>query len=142
MMTRATLGRCDSYQRTKGGALQALKRLPAKREGDGSLVRPGQRVLIKPNMLAGKEPEQAVTTHPEIVRAVIRMVQRAGSRRRSAIRRGRQPAAGSRSVAAHPGVSKRPAPSLHLSANRYPSAPKAQPFTSWKSPATSSTPTW
>ncbi len=42
-------------------------------------VRPGQRVLIKPNLLAGKSPDKAVTTHPELVRAVIEAVQRAGA---------------------------------------------------------------
>ncbi len=41
-------------------------------------VKPGQKVLIKPNLLAGKTPEKAVTTHPEIVRQVILMVQQAG----------------------------------------------------------------
>ncbi|MBN1958766.1 MAG: DUF362 domain-containing protein [Desulfuromonadales bacterium] len=41
-------------------------------------VKPGQRVLIKPNMLAGKPPEKAVTTHPEILRAVIKLAQNAG----------------------------------------------------------------
>jgi uncharacterized protein (DUF362 family)/Pyruvate/2-oxoacid:ferredoxin oxidoreductase delta subunit len=41
-------------------------------------VKPGQKVRIKPNLLAGKTPEKAVTTHPEIVRQVILMVQQAG----------------------------------------------------------------
>ena len=41
-------------------------------------VKPGERVLIKPNLLKAKPPEAAVTTHPEIVRAVIRLVQEAG----------------------------------------------------------------
>ena len=38
----------------------------------------GERVLIKPNMLAARRPDQAVTTHPEIVRAAIRLVKEAG----------------------------------------------------------------
>lgn len=46
--------------------------------GMGRFVRPGQKVLLKPNMLTDKEPERAVTTHPEVVRAVARMVRRAG----------------------------------------------------------------
>jgi uncharacterized protein (DUF362 family)/Pyruvate/2-oxoacid:ferredoxin oxidoreductase delta subunit len=46
--------------------------------GMEALVRPGQRVLLKPNMLQGKSPDKAVTTHPEVVRAVIRQVQRCG----------------------------------------------------------------
>ncbi|MBW6510971.1 MAG: DUF362 domain-containing protein [Desulfuromonadaceae bacterium] len=46
--------------------------------GIAAFVTPGQKVLLKPNMLSGKEPERAVTTHPEIVFAVIRQVQAAG----------------------------------------------------------------
>jgi uncharacterized protein (DUF362 family)/Pyruvate/2-oxoacid:ferredoxin oxidoreductase delta subunit len=35
-------------------------------------------VLIKPNMLSGKPPEAAVTTHPLVLQAVIELVQSAG----------------------------------------------------------------
>jgi uncharacterized protein (DUF362 family)/NAD-dependent dihydropyrimidine dehydrogenase PreA subunit len=47
--------------------------------GIQTFISPGQKVLIKPNMLAGKAPEKAVTTHPSIVREVIRRVQSAGA---------------------------------------------------------------
>lgn len=43
-----------------------------------AFVKPGSRVLIKPNMLTDRTPEQAVTTHPELVRCVIRAVRQAG----------------------------------------------------------------
>ncbi len=43
-----------------------------------AFVRPGDRVLIKPNLLMPAKPEQAITTHPELVRAVIRAVRAAG----------------------------------------------------------------
>ncbi len=33
-------------------------------------IKPGNRILIKPNMLSAKEPDYAVTTHPEIIAAV------------------------------------------------------------------------
>lgn len=46
--------------------------------GIEAFVKPGQQVLLKPNLLAGKPPEKAVTTHPQIVRAVIELAQRAG----------------------------------------------------------------
>lgn len=46
--------------------------------GMAAYVRPGQRVLIKPNLLSAKGPEKAVTTHPELVRAVVRLAQQAG----------------------------------------------------------------
>ncbi len=33
-------------------------------------LRPGMRVVLKPNLLAARKPEQCVTTHPAIIRAV------------------------------------------------------------------------
>lgn len=59
-----------SYREVEQGIRQVLGLL-----GDVSdWIRPGETVLIKPNMLEGLPPEKAVTTHPEILRAVIRMV--------------------------------------------------------------------
>jgi uncharacterized protein (DUF362 family)/ferredoxin len=46
--------------------------------GMAAFVRPGQRVLLKVNLLTRRPPEDAVTTHPALVRAVVREVQRAG----------------------------------------------------------------
>ena len=40
--------------------------------------RPGAKVLLKPNMLTAKPPEFAATTHPEIVRAVIKYLRDSG----------------------------------------------------------------
>jgi len=41
-------------------------------------VKPGDRVLLKINLLTGDVPEKAVTTHPAIVKAMIRQVKAAG----------------------------------------------------------------
>jgi uncharacterized protein (DUF362 family)/ferredoxin len=46
--------------------------------GMGAFVSPGERILLKPNMLSVKSPEQAVTTHPSVVRAVAELVRDAG----------------------------------------------------------------
>lgn len=56
----------------------ALERVLAPLGGMSAFVRPGQSVLIKPNLLADREPHAAVTTHPEVIRAVIRAVRAAG----------------------------------------------------------------
>jgi uncharacterized protein (DUF362 family)/Pyruvate/2-oxoacid:ferredoxin oxidoreductase delta subunit len=56
----------------------ALTELLAPLGGMAAFVQPGQRVLLKPNLLSAKAPEKAVTTHPEVVRAVIRLAQQAG----------------------------------------------------------------
>jgi uncharacterized protein (DUF362 family)/NAD-dependent dihydropyrimidine dehydrogenase PreA subunit len=56
----------------------ALHKLLEPLGGISAFVRPEQKVLVKPNMLAGKSPDRAVTTHPEIVRQVVRIIQAAG----------------------------------------------------------------
>jgi uncharacterized protein (DUF362 family)/NAD-dependent dihydropyrimidine dehydrogenase PreA subunit len=76
MKERVVLQAVADYARPHVEA--AVERLLAPLGGMAAFVRPGQKVLLKPNMLAGKEPEKAVTTHPEIVRAVIRLAQQAG----------------------------------------------------------------
>ena len=56
----------------------ALQLLLEPLGGIAHFVKPGHNVLIKPNLLAGKSPVKAVTTHPEIVRQLIQLAQRAG----------------------------------------------------------------
>ena len=46
----------------------------------GAVVRPGQRVALKANLIARKKPETAATTHPAVVEAVARQVLAAGGR--------------------------------------------------------------
>ncbi|HBQ64145.1 MAG TPA: iron-sulfur protein [Clostridiales bacterium] len=58
----------------------ALSQLLAPLGGMKAFVRPGERILIKPNLLMGMPPERAVSTHPEIIRAVAAEVLRAGGR--------------------------------------------------------------
>lgn len=41
-------------------------------------VKPGDRVLLKANVLSAKPPEAGVTTHPAVIKAVVRAVQKAG----------------------------------------------------------------
>ena len=49
-------------------------------EGLGTLVKPGNSVALKVNMLMGKAPEKAVTTHPAVVSAVVRLVLECGGK--------------------------------------------------------------
>ncbi len=46
--------------------------------GMSAFVQPGQRVLLKVNLLMKKRPEEAVTTHPSVVEATVRLVQEVG----------------------------------------------------------------
>ncbi len=75
-MIPVCLRRHTGYDRSTLRA--AIEELLAPLGGMKAFVRPGQTVLLKPNMLAGKAPARAVTTHPEIVRAVIELVREAG----------------------------------------------------------------
>ena len=59
---------------------QAVKACLEPLGGLRRFVRPGMRVLLKPNLLAAAEEERAVTTHPMVVRAVAELVQAAGGR--------------------------------------------------------------
>ena len=68
--TNLTLEQAAAVPSASMAALHALR--------DQAKVQPGQKVLIKPNLLSGKAPEKAVTTHPEIVRQVILLAQAAG----------------------------------------------------------------
>ena len=68
--------RCDSYDdaRIRAAVEESLKPLG----GLGSIVKKGDRVLIKLNLLSAKTPDQAVTTHPALAKAVVKMVQELG----------------------------------------------------------------
>jgi uncharacterized protein (DUF362 family) len=65
----------------KGGspAANALAAVAAL-GGFAKFVRPGERVMIKPNPVGTSPPEKAIHTHPEIVEAVIRECLRVGAR--------------------------------------------------------------
>ena len=75
-MQTVSLERVTSYDRVL--VASGLRHLLEPLGGMEAFVRPGERVLIKPNLLMGKPPEMAVTTHPEVVRAVIVEVKLAG----------------------------------------------------------------
>jgi uncharacterized protein (DUF362 family) len=70
--------RCESYEPEK--VMDALNRALDPLGGMSAFVSPGDRVLLKPNLLAPKPPEKAVCTHPEVVRAVAREVREAGGK--------------------------------------------------------------
>lgn len=69
--------RCTSYEPSV--LASALDAALAPLGGMERFVRPGQRVFLKLNLLLKAEPGRAVTTQPELVRAVIRAVKAAGA---------------------------------------------------------------
>lgn len=72
-----SVSRCGDYSPAALGP--ALREALAPIGGMPTFVRPGDRVLLKVNLLSRATPERAVTTHPEFVRALIREVRDAGA---------------------------------------------------------------
>ncbi len=58
----------------------SLKQLLEPFGGITGLVKPGQKVLLKPNLLSAAPPVEAVTTHPVVVKVITEMIQEAGGR--------------------------------------------------------------
>jgi uncharacterized protein (DUF362 family)/Pyruvate/2-oxoacid:ferredoxin oxidoreductase delta subunit len=76
MKSLVSIVRCQSYDEEE--VLKGLRRSLDLIGGIENFVRKGSRVLLKPNLLYGKAPEKAVTTHPSIVKGIIRIVREAG----------------------------------------------------------------
>ncbi len=74
--TRVSVTRLASYE--PAAVLHALRVCLAPLGGMEAFVRPGQRVLLKPNLLGPFPPDRAVTTHPSVLRAAAILVREAG----------------------------------------------------------------
>lgn len=74
-MAIQSIVRCENYnQETLDAAVaRHFEALNVK-----ELLRPGVRVLIKPNLIAPKKPEAAATTHPHLIRAVANWLRQNG----------------------------------------------------------------
>jgi uncharacterized protein (DUF362 family)/NAD-dependent dihydropyrimidine dehydrogenase PreA subunit len=75
-MPITSLVRCPTYDLAE--VEHALRRLLEPLGGIRVFVEPGQRVLLKPNLLIPARPERAITTHPVIVEAMIGLVREVG----------------------------------------------------------------
>lgn len=77
-MTSVSLIRAHSYNRQLLRA--SLENLLESFGGMKSFVKPGDRVLLKPNLLTGARPGKECVTRPELVYCVAQMVQEAGGK--------------------------------------------------------------
>jgi len=77
MSRSVSLKKCVSYgsDEVYEGVREAIGLLG----GMGRFVSKGERILLKPNLLTAKPADSAVTTHPSVVRALIRLVKEAGA---------------------------------------------------------------
>ncbi|MGE5365646.1 MAG: DUF362 domain-containing protein, partial [Bacteroidales bacterium] len=76
-MTKISISECDSYnnkavQRAVDNCLTNLGGFP-------KFINKNDTVLIKPNILLAKKPEEAVTTHPTVIEAIIKSVKELGA---------------------------------------------------------------
>jgi uncharacterized protein (DUF362 family)/Pyruvate/2-oxoacid:ferredoxin oxidoreductase delta subunit len=70
---------CPSYSPAEVSA--ALTEVIDALGGLSNFVKPGQTILVKPNLFSLHPPEDAVTTHPELVRQLILLCAKAGAGR-------------------------------------------------------------
>jgi uncharacterized protein (DUF362 family)/Pyruvate/2-oxoacid:ferredoxin oxidoreductase delta subunit len=68
--------KCQSYDDEE--VLKGLRKAIGLLGGIETFVQKGNRVLLKPNLLYGKAPEKAVTTHPSIVKGMVKVVREGG----------------------------------------------------------------
>lgn len=74
MNTTVSIVRCSDYSKVKSAIKEALSLIG----GLESIIAPGNRVLLKPNVLAIRPPEDAVTTHPAVVSAMCELIREVG----------------------------------------------------------------
>lgn len=77
-MSTVSLIRANSYEFNSLSA--SLEAVLAPIGGIGNFVKPGDRVLLKPNLLTGSRPDKECVTRPEFVRAVALLVLDAGGK--------------------------------------------------------------
>lgn len=75
-MTQVAISRCNDYR--PEDVERAVQESVGLLGGMSAFVKPGQKVMLKINLLSAAPPEKAVTTHPAVVEAVVRLVQEAG----------------------------------------------------------------
>ena len=77
MKTKVAIVKCKDYKRTE--VEQAVNKAFDLLGGINAFIKKGERVLIKPNMLSARLPEDGVCTHLEVIRAVVRSVKNCGA---------------------------------------------------------------
>ncbi len=71
-MAKVSIVKCADYKREQ--VHEAVERSIDLVGGIEEFVKPGMKVLLKPNLLSPRPPEDCVDTHPEVVRALVRLV--------------------------------------------------------------------
>ncbi|MDI6601602.1 MAG: DUF362 domain-containing protein [Thermoanaerobacteraceae bacterium] len=77
-METVAIRKCSSYEQNE--VENAVSMVISDLGGIEKYIKPGDKVFLKINLLMKKKPEEAVTTHPAVIEAVIRKIQGAGGR--------------------------------------------------------------
>jgi len=72
MNSKVSVIKCKDYDPVL--VWESTKRAVDLIGGIEAFIKPGSSVLVKPNLLMAKEPEYGIDTHPEVMRAVIRIL--------------------------------------------------------------------
>ncbi|WP_048158808.1 hypothetical protein [Methanosarcina sp. WWM596] len=70
MNTRVSIVCCGDYSKAKDAIKESLNLIG----GLETIISPGNRLLLKPDVLSIRPPENAVTTHPVVVAAMCELV--------------------------------------------------------------------
>ncbi len=69
------IGKTEGYEEANRVIREGIESLG----GISKFVKPGEKILLKPNLLKGAQPEKAVTTHPDFIRAAVELVSEQGA---------------------------------------------------------------
>ena len=72
--TQVYAASCPDYSQAE----TCIRALVEQMGGMGRFVRPGERIVLKANLLRAAPPESAICTHPAVVEAVAKLVKEAG----------------------------------------------------------------
>lgn len=76
-MSKVAIARCADYDRDR--VFDAVRKAVDLLGGMSEFAKPGMKALLKPNLLSARTPAEGVDTHPEVVRAVVRLVKGSGA---------------------------------------------------------------
>lgn len=76
MNSKVSIVKCGTYQPSL--VQEATRKAIDLIGGIPSFINPESKVLVKPNLLIAKEPEFGITTHPEVMRAVVKILKEIG----------------------------------------------------------------
>lgn len=72
MSAKVSIVKCDSYEPAL--VQERTRRAIDLLGGISVFIRPKARVLVKPNLLMASAPEAGIVTHPEVVRAIVKVL--------------------------------------------------------------------